>query len=196
MHLTRKDFLRIILPTKKEIIVILSLVLVVFLTFEFNLIYLKITRNSIFADTALQMNFRSQIDAVFADNKVANTISLIVFWSGVGLVAYSIIWSVYSFFTEAKNEAEVSEKYINQENKHDKLQRSLVQTGILAGLVALGLLSLNVTIPFFVGQWTYAILALPSNIATSILQILGGAVGMSINFYLFKILIDWIELLD
>jgi hypothetical protein len=196
MKLTKEDYLKVLLPNKKEILIMLALVAVVFLTFEFNLIYLKATQNSIFSDTALQQNFRDQIDSFFAENKVANTISLVVFWSGVGLVAYSIIWSVYSFFTEAKNETEVAGEYINQETKHEKLQRTLIQAGILAGIIALGLLSLNVTIPFFIGLWTNGILIIPAEIINGILQILAGFIGMIVNFYLFKMLIDWIELLD
>jgi hypothetical protein len=196
MKLTKEDYLKVLLPNKKEILIMLALVAVVFLTFEFNLIYLKATQNSIFSDTALQQNFRDQIDSFFAENKVANTISLVVFWSGVGLVAYSIIWSVYSFFTEAKNETEVAGEYINQETKHEKLQRTLMQAGILAGIIALGLLSLNVTIPFFIGLWTNGILIIPTEIINGILQILAGFIGMIVNFYLFKMLIDWIELLD
>jgi len=196
MKLTKEDYLRVLLPTKKEILIILALVFVVFLTFEFNLIYLKATQNSIFSDTALQQNFRDQIDGFFAENKIANTISLVVFWSGVGLVAYSIIWSIYSFFTEAKNETEVAGGYVNQESKHEKLQRTLLQAGILAGLIALGLLSLNVTIPFIISLWTNGILIVNTEILNGILQIVGGFVGMVINFYLFKMLIDWIELLD
>lgn len=196
MKLTKEDYLKVLLPNKKEILILLALVAVVFLTFEFNLIYLKATQNSIFSDTALQQNFRDQIDSFFAENKVANTISLVVFWSGVGLVAYSIIWSVYSFFTEAKNETEVAGEYINQETKHEKLQRTLMQAGILAGIIALGLLSLNVTIPFFIGLWTNGILIIPTEIINGIIQILAGFIGMIVNFYLFKMLIDWIELLD
>ena len=196
MKLTKEDYLKVLLPNKREILILLALVAVVFLTFEFNLIYLKATQNSIFADTALQQNFRDQIDSFFAENKVANTISLVVFWSGVGLVAYSIIWSVYSFFTEAKNETEVAGGYVNQETKHEKLQRTLMQAGILAGIIALGLLSLNVTIPFFIGLWTNGILIIPAEIINGILQILAGFIGMIVNFYLFKMLIDWIELLD
>jgi len=196
MKLTKEDYLKVLLPNRREVLILLALVAVVFLTFEFNLIYLKATQNSIFADTALQQNFRDQIDSFFAENKVANTISLVVFWSGVGLVAYSIIWSVYSFFTEAKNETEVAGGYVNQESKHEKLQRTLMQAGILAGIIALGLLSLNVTIPFFIGLWTNGILIIPAEIINGILQILAGFIGMIVNFYLFKMLIDWIELLD
>jgi hypothetical protein len=196
MILTKKDYLRVLLPTKKEILIISSLIFVIFLTFEINLIFLKLTQNSIFSDSSLQQNFRGQIDSFFAENKITNTISLIIFWSGVGLVAYSIIWSVYSFFSEAKSETEVAGDYVNQESKHDKLQRSLVQAGILAGLVALGILSLNLTMPIFIGLWTSGILAIPKDLIIGVLQIAAGLVGMAINLYMFKILIDWIELLD
>ncbi len=196
MILTKKDYLRVLLPTKKEILIISSLIFVIFLTFEINLIFLKLTQNSIFSDSSLQQNFRGQIDSFFAENKITNTISLIIFWSGVGLVAYSIIWSVYSFFSEAKSETEVAGDYVNQESKHDKLQRSLVQAGILAGLVALGILSLNLTMPIFIGLWTSGILAIPKDLIIGVLQIAAGLVGMAVNLYMFKILIDWIELLD
>lgn len=196
MQLTKEDYLKLFLPSRREIWVIAVLVLIVFLVFEFNLIYLKITQNSIFSDTRLQENFYQQVTAVFGENPVTNTISLVVFWSGVGLVSYSIIWSIYSFFSEAKSEAVVHEEYVNQASKKERLQRDVVQAGILAGIVALGLLSLNVTIPFFVGLWTSGILAMPAEILSGIAQIIGGFVGMAVNFYLFKVLIDWIRILE
>lgn len=196
MQLTKEDYLKLFLPSRREIWVIAVLVLIVFLVFEFNLIYLKITQNSIFSDTRLQENFYQQVTAVFGENPVTNTISLVVFWSGVGLVSYSIIWSIYSFFSEAKSEAVVHEEYVNQASKKERLQRDVVQAGILAGIVALGLLSLNVTIPFFVGLWTSGILAMPAEILSGIAQIIGGFAGMAVNFYLFKVLIDWIRILE
>ena len=196
MQLTKEDYKRLFLPSKKEIWIIAILVLVVFLVFEANLIYLKATQNTIFSDTRLQENFYDQVTAVFGQNSVTNIISLVVFWSGVGLVSYSIIWSIYSFFSEAKNEVVVSGEYVNQISKHQKLQRDLVQAGLLAGIVALGLLSLNVTVPFFISLWTSGILAIPAEIALGIAEIIGGFVGLAINFYLFKVLIDWIIVLE
>lgn len=196
MQLTKEDYKRLFLPSKKEIWIIAILVLIVFLVFEANLIYLKATQNTIFSDTRLQENFYDQVTAVFGQNSVTNIISLVVFWSGVGLVSYSIIWSIYSFFSEAKNEVVVRGEYVNQISKHQKLQRDLVQAGLLAGIVALGLLSLNVTVPFFISLWTSGILAIPAEIVLGIAEIIGGFVGLAINFYLFKVLIDWIIVLE
>lgn len=196
MHLTKEDYLKLFLPSRREIWVISVLVLIVFLVFEFNLVYLKITQNSIFSDTRLQENFYEQTTAIFGENSITNLISLVVFWSGVGLVSYSIIWSIYSFVSEAKSEAVVHEEYVNQASKKERLQRDMVQVGILAGIIALGLLSLNITVPYFIGLWTSGILAIPSEVALGIAQVLGGFVGMVINFYLFKVLIDWIRILE
>lgn len=196
MHLSKQNYKRVLLPTKREVWIVLVLVFIVFLVFEANLIFLRTTQNSIFTDSGLQQSFESQIDSVFASNKVINTASLVVFWAGVGLVAYSIIWSIYSFVYEAKNEAEVSGEFINQASKHDKLQRALVQAGLLAGIVALGILTLNVTAPYFTGLWTDGILLAPRDWLMSVVQIAGGFIGLCINFYLFKVLIDWIEILE
>ncbi len=196
MVITKQSIARILLPTKREIWIVLVLVLMTFLAFEANLIYFRITQDSIFADSNLKESFESQIDAVFSQNKTANAISLVVFWAGVGLVAYSIIWSIYSFFSEAKGEAEVAVTYKNQATGHQKLIRSLIQAGILAGIIALGLLTLNVTAPYLVDLWTSGILYIPSEWLLGVGQIAGGFVGMCLNFYLFKVLIDWIEVLE
>lgn len=196
MQLTKEDYKRLFLPSKKEIWVIVILILVVFLVFEANLIYLKASQNTIFSDSNLQKNFYDQVTAAFGENKVTNLISLVVFWSGVGLVSYSIIWSIYSFYSEAKNEVVVTEEYVNQISKKQKLQRDLVQAGLLAGIIALGLLSLNVTVPFFISLWTSGILAIPAEIAIGVAEIVAGFIGLATNFYLFKVLVDWIIILE
>ncbi|MSR68672.1 hypothetical protein EXS66_02710 [Candidatus Saccharibacteria bacterium] len=196
MVTTKQSIARILLPTKREIWIVLVLVLMTFLAFEANLIFLRITQDSIFSNSNLKEDFESQIDVVFSQNKIANIISLVVFWAGVGLVAYSIIWSIYSFFSEAQDEVKVAATYTNQATGHQKLIRSLIQAGILAGIIALGLLTLNVTAPYLVDLWTSGILYIPSEWLLGVGQIAGGFAGMCLNFYLFKILIDWIEVLE
>jgi len=196
VHLSKQNYKKVLLPTKREVWIVIVLVFIVFLTFEANLIFLRITQNSIFTDSRLQNSFESQIDSVFASNKVINTATLVTFWAGVGLVAYSVIWSIYSFFYEAKNEVEVSAGFINQASKHDKLQRAIVQAGLLAGIIALGILTLNITAPYFTSLWTDGILLASQDWLMSAAQIVGGFMGFCINFYLFKVLIDWIEILE
>jgi len=196
VNITKQDLLRILIPSKREVWIIVFLVLLVFVVFEGNLVYLRLTQETIFSDTKLQDSFSAQIDAIFADNKFANTASLVVFWAGVGLVAYSVIWSIHSFFAEARGEAEVGQKFINQSAKQDQLHRSLVQAGALAGIIALGLLSLNVTVPFFISMWTGGILTVGYELIFGSLQIIAGFIGMFVNFYLFKVLMDWIIILE
>ena len=196
MRLTKQDYLRILLPTRKEIWIVLGLVLAVFIAYEANLIYLRITNDTIFATPELAQSFNNQIDAAFAENFIANKASLIVFWAGVGLVAYSIIWSAYSFFAESKNEIEVSTEYVNQASKSEKLQRALTQTGALVGIIVLGLATINITVPYLVGLWTDGIIKIPSEWVYGAGQIVIGFIGLCANFYLFKVLIDWIVALE
>lgn len=196
MRLTKQDYFRILLPTKKEIWIVLALVAIIFATYEANLIFLRFTNDTMFADPALRESFNNQIDEFFASNFIANRITLIVFWAGIGLVSYSIIWSVYSFVSEGKAEVAVASEYVNQPSKHEKLQRSLTQAGILAGIVALGLLSISITMPYLIDLWTQGIMAMPEDIVYGVMQISLGFIGVCANLYLFKVLVDWIRALE
>ncbi len=196
IHLTKQDYLRVLLPTKREVWVVIALTIVVFLVFEGNLIFFLATNSFMLLDTELQESFSGQISAVFENNEIANKASLIVFWAGVGLVAYSIIWSLYSFISEGKEEIIVEAQYLNQASKKEQLQRALVQAGLLAGIIALGLASINVTVPYITNLWTDAIMLINEETISAILQIVAGFIGLAINFYLFKVLIDWIEILE
>ena len=66
--------------------------------------------------------------------------------------------------------------------------------------IALGIASINITVPYLVGLWTEGIMALPSVVigewAMAILKILAGFIGLCANFYLFKVLVDWIVVLE
>ncbi len=196
MHLTKQDYLRVLLPTKREVWIVIALVVVVFLVFEGNLIFSLATNGSVLIDAKLQESFSGQISAVFENNEIANKASLIAFWAGVGLVAYSIIWSLYSFISEGKDEILVEAKYLNQASKKEQLQRSLVQAGLLAGIVALGIASINITVPYITNLWTDAIMLVNEETIYAILMIVAGFIGLAVNFYLFKVLIDWIEILE
>lgn len=195
MKLSKEDLRRIFVPTKKQIFLILAATLVIFAVFEANLIFLKITQSTIFSNTALQDNFAQQFQ-MFSDNQVVKIASLVVFWGGVGLVAYSIIFSVYSLVTEARNETVVGEEYTNKANRKSRLQADLIQAGLLAGIVALGLLSLNVTFPLWIGLMTQGIIGLPTDWVSALFQIPAAVIGAVVNLYLFKVLISWILVLE
>ena len=200
MRLTKQDYLKVLLPTKREMWIVIVLVGIVFLVYEANLIYLKITNNTIFSSPELAQSFSNQIDAFLGDNLIANKATLIIFWAGVGLVAYSIIWSIYTFLSEGKSEVVVATGYVNQASRGERITRRLIQTSVLAGIIALGIASINITVPYLVGLWTEGIMALPSGVigewAMAILKILAGFIGLCANFYLFKVLVDWIVVLE
>lgn len=195
MKLSKEDLHKIFVPTKKQIFLILAATLVIFAVFEANLIFLKFTQNTIFSNTALQDNFSLQFQ-MFSESQVVKIASLVVFWGGVGLVAYSIIYSVYSLVTEARNETVVGEEYTNKANRKARLQVDLIQAGLLAGIVALGLLSLNVLFPLWISLMTQGIIGLPLDWIGALFQIPAALIGAVVNLYLFKVLISWILVLE
>ncbi len=195
MKLSKEDLQRIFIPTRRQIFLIVGVVLLIFLAFEFNLIILHITQNTIFANTNLQDSFATQFEA-FSESPLVKLTSLVIFWGGVGLVAYSIIFSIYSVVTEARNETVVGEEYTNKASKKARLTVDFVQAGILAGIVALGLLSLNITFPLWIGLMTQGITNIPSDMISAVIQILGAVIGALVNVYLFKVLISWILVLE
>lgn len=195
MKLNKEDLRRIFVPTKKQIFLILAATLIIFAVFEANLIFLKITQNTIFSNTALQDNFSQQFQ-IFSESPFVKIGSLVIFWGGVGLVAYSIIYSVYSLVTEARNETVVGEEYTNKASRKARLQVDMIQAGLLAGIVALGLLSLNVTFPLWISLMTQGIIGLPVDWIGALVQIPAAIIGVVVNLYLFKVLISWILVLE
>jgi hypothetical protein len=196
MRLTKQDYLKVLLPTKREIWIVIVLVGIVFLVYEANLIFLKITNNTIFSSPELAQSFGNQIDAFLGDNLIANKATLIIFWAGVGLVAYSIIWSIYSFISEGKSEVVVATEYVNQASRGERITRRLIQTAALVGIIALGLISINLSVPYLVNLWTDGIIFIPKETLYGLLLIVGGFIGLCANFYLFKVFIDWIVVLE
>lgn len=195
MKLSKEDLQKVFVPTKKQIFLILVLTFIIFAVFETNLIFIKFTQSTIFGDTALQDNFALQFQ-IFSESQIVKIASLVVFWGGVGLVAYSIIYSVYSLVTEARNETVVGEEYTNKANRKARLQVDMVQAGLLAGIVALGLLSLNVTFPLWISLMTQGIIGLPMDWIGALFLIPAAVIGAVVNLYLFKVLISWIIVLE
>lgn len=196
MHLTREDYKKLLIPTKREVFTILLLVVITFLVFEINLIVLKLTQNTIFAQSDVQESFINQIRAFFENNKIANILTLVAFWGSLGLIVYSVVWSIYSLVSEAKNEIEVDNDYINQLSKKEKNDRRVMQLGIVAGVVVLGIFSLWLSAPLAINMWSTGISQIPEFILSGSLQVLLGLILISINFYCFKILIDWLLILE
>lgn len=94
-----------------------------------------ITRESLTAE-----DYRG-IFSFLTDIPFANTAVIVLFWSGVGLVAYTLVWALINAFIEARNEIVVESEYINKGRIWDRLRVPLIRTGLMG--VAFGWLVIN-----------------------------------------------------
>ncbi|MBI2798485.1 hypothetical protein HYX70_04300 [Candidatus Saccharibacteria bacterium] len=195
MQLSKENLRKIFGLTHGQIWLIVLLDAGIFLLINFNLILLKATQGTVLADTAVQDSFAEQISK-FTNSAYINLGTLIVFWAGVGLIAYSVIYSLYSVYNEARNEVVVEKEYVNRGEAKKRLKAPMVQAGLLAAIVVLGMLTLKFFYPIWLSLFATFVLTITSNPFMGMLSLVGAVFGSIINIYLFKILISWIVVLE
>ena len=72
---------------------------------------------------------------------IINTVVIVIFWGGVGLIAYTIVWALINAFIEARNEIVVESEYANKGPIWPRLEVPLTKSALLAAL--LGWATLN-----------------------------------------------------
>jgi len=160
-----------------------------------NLIILQLTSGTLLAQSAVQDSFAMQIQA-WTSAPLLNTVTLVIFWISVGLIAYSIIFAFYSVATEAQNEVVVEKEYVNRGKSKKRFQRSAYQLGIIAAMIALGLISLRFSFPLWNGWFESFVVGVRSTPITSIGWLLASLMGLALNIYGFEILINWALFLE
>lgn len=63
-----------------------------------------------------------------------NTAVIVIFWSGVGLLAYTIVWALINAFIEARNEIVVETEYVNKGRLIDRLKAPILKSLLLIAL--------------------------------------------------------------
>jgi len=179
----------------KQIVVMMLFGLSLLVVVNFSLITLHFSRDTIFSESDAQASFANQLQAWFSA-PILNTITLIVFWVAVGLLAYAVLFWAYNIFTEARNEVVVEQEYTNRlSNKNGKAWPA-IEIGLLAGLVVLAILTLAVLFPLCNSVFITAIFAVPSNLAAAGLNLLAAIVGMFVILYAFKATISLMLVLE
>lgn len=162
---------------------------------NFNLILLRVTNGTVLAEPDVQASFAEQIQQ-FGKAQYLNLATLVLFWTGVGIIAYVVIYSIYSFYSEAKSEMVVEQEYVNRGTKQERLRPVLMQVGLIAAVIVLGIISLNITYPYWLEGFGKFVLNISTQPLSAILSLLVALVGSFVNLYLFKVCIDWIWVLE
>lgn len=195
MKPTREQLERILIPSVREWYILVILTIGIPILLNFNLILLRLTNGTVLAEPAVQASFAEQIQQ-FGKGQYLNLASLVIFWTGVGIVAYVVIYSIYSFYSEARSEVVLEGEYVNRGTKQERLRPVLMQVGLVAAVVLLGIVSLNITYPYWLESFGQFVLTISTQPLDAILKLLIALVGSFVNLYLFKVCIDWIWVLE
>lgn len=190
MSINTADVQAVLKPSIKRIAWTFGIAVALLIILNINLIILQSTSNTILAQSDVQDSIISQLQA-WTSSPILNLAILIIFWVCVGLIAYSIIYAIYSLATEAQNEVVVEEEYVNRGETKKRLKGSAYALGIIGGIIILGLLSLRILVPLWNSWFENFILGIRSTPITAILYLLASLIGLGINVYLFEILINW-----
>lgn len=195
MNITKAQIKQALGLGPKEVAVMLLFGLGLLVVINFSLISLHFTRDTILSESDAQVSFSSQLQSWFSA-PILNTITLIVFWVAIGLLAYAVLYWAYNIFTEARNEVVVEQEYTNRlSNKNGKAWPA-IEIGLLAGLVVLAILTLAVFFPLFNSMFITAIFAVPGNLAIAGLNLLGAVLGMFVTLYAFKAVVSLMLILE
>jgi hypothetical protein len=190
MKLNSADVQAILKPSGRRVAWTFAIAVILLIIININLIILQATSGTLLAQSAVQDSIAEQLQS-WTSAPLLNTATLVVFWVCVGLIAYSIIYAIYSIATEAQNEVVVEEEYVNRGKPEKRLKKPAYQLGLIAAMIVLGIISLRFFIPLWNGWFESFVVGIRTMPLLSIGYLLASLVGLAANIYLFEVFINW-----
>lgn len=132
-------------------------------------------------------SFTGQIEQI-NNNKVISMAVIVITWSGIGLVAYTVIWIGMLIITEARNEIVIETEYVNRGPLKDRLKAPLTQIGILICLLIVLALSFNNLFALWSVFFAQFLWLIPADIPIALLNLLAAVGGLTLNAYVIKVI--------
>ena len=196
MQLDKDQYRQVFGLTVKQGAIVTLFGLALLLITNFNLLLSQLTRGTILGKPEVQDSFALQIQDWLNAVPILNLFVLVLFWISVGLVAYAVLYWVYSTISEAHNEVAVEQEYVNRGDKKSRIHRPTIEVGLAALLVVLGIITVWVLFPLFSGWFVNFILNIYANILIAILWLLASLLGMLATIYVFKVVISYMLVLE
>jgi hypothetical protein len=190
MNINSADVQAVLKPSVKRVVWTFVIAVILLIIININLIILQATSGTLLAQSAVQDSIAQQLQN-WTSAPLLNTATLVVFWVCVGLIAYSVIYAIYSVATEAQNEVVVEEEYVNRGKAEKRLKGPAFQLGLVAALIVLGIISLRFLIPIWNGWFEAFVVGIRTTPLTSIGYLVASLLGLAVNIYMFEVLINW-----
>lgn len=145
-----------------------------------------LTGQSSLNETVLRDTLGDQISTFTAIGTV-NTIVIVLFWSAVGLIAYTAVWLLASAYVNARNEVKVEKEYTNRGQLKDRMRIPLIRAAIILGLLILLSVTLKLLWPYWLGFFGQFLNTVQANLLTSLGYLAAAYAGALANLYVFKV---------
>lgn len=124
---------------------------------------------------------------------ILRTAMIVGFWSAVGLLAYTVVWSLVNVLIETRNEVVLETEYTNRGAFVARIKTPLLQLALGVGLIVALYLSARVSIPFLLDLMSTGLASaeLWQTIAYSLLAVMGGAINLYVIIVLGQ-LVFWV----
>lgn len=142
---------------------------------------------------------RSALDSNLAEiNNIPylNIVTIVIFWSMIGLVIYTVFWLGITILTQARNEIVVETDYVNRGSLTDRIKIPLIQIGIFMLLLIIVIISLSVTYPTWIQFFNQFLISLPDDWLNGLMYLGFGLFGSVLNLYVIRILIKFMFNVD
>lgn len=178
---------KILIPSYSQILLYTLIAIVILVFVSFGAIADKIKNQAHFNEPVVKQAFETRLSGL---NNIPslNIITIVVFWSTIGLIIYTVFWLGITMLTQARNEIVVETDYVNRGDLKDRIRIPLIQLGIFMIILVVVIITLSITFPMWVQLFGKFLLAVPTNWIAGIIDLLLAIAGAVVNIYLLKVL--------
>lgn len=189
MLLKKSELAKVFSISWLQVVVYFIISLAVFVFFSYNTIVNQVFNQSVLSNQTAKNAVLEQVKGL-GDNKFVNILTIVLFWSAIGLVVYTIIWIAMIILTEARNEVVVETDYVNRGKLKDRIQRPVLQIVIFIALLLFAALSIAVLYPqIWISNFNQFLLAMPNGVS-ALVSLTVAFIGSMINLYLARVLVS------
>ncbi|HSX14583.1 MAG TPA: hypothetical protein VLE72_01575 [Candidatus Saccharimonadales bacterium] len=169
---------RIIVPTWGQALGCLSISFLTLVILYRDQIWQRLTAGGL-GGILMQVDY-SQTLADVTNSSLVHTLVIVLFWSAVGLVAYTVVWSLVNVVIEARNEVVLETEYTNHGAFWGRLRVPAMQLGLAIAMIAGLFISSKFIVPYWLDLVSTGLAASAMWLSVSYfaIAVLGGAVNL------------------
>ena len=121
------------------------------------------------------------------DTPLVHSLVIIIFWSLIGLIAYTLVWGLSNVMVDARNQVVIETGYVNKGSVHQRIQTAAWRVAWIVVFFASLFVSAYVLLPLWVGLFGQAIFEARID-ALTVGQAVASILGAAANSYVLVLI--------